>query len=190
MSIEKLAVFSEDGEKNTSGLFLTDGFPRAQKPARQWFNWLFNSVCKKINELIDQSEAYKVGDIYLTTLNHADATSVRLHHGYGTWTPYAQARALVGVGQTTDARGQTVTVTGGQEFGSASIVQTGEQVGAHTHPTDAQKQDGTTIVANGPFFDVLTLQSATVSENQDQADVQPMNITPPSKGTYFWVRVA
>lgn len=53
MSIEKLEEFARDGQKNTDELILTDGFPRPKFPARQWFNYLFNMLSLKINELID-----------------------------------------------------------------------------------------------------------------------------------------
>ena len=53
MAINKLPEFAKDGQKNTDDLVLTDGFPVLKKPARQWFNWLFNTVSLKINEIID-----------------------------------------------------------------------------------------------------------------------------------------
>ncbi|WP_198080348.1 hypothetical protein, partial [Acinetobacter calcoaceticus] len=51
--MDKLDEFSLNGPKNTDGLTLLSGFPSNKKPARQWFNWLFNSLTKKINEIID-----------------------------------------------------------------------------------------------------------------------------------------
>lgn len=56
MPVEKLIEFATAGAKNTTGLILEDGFPSNIKPARQWVNWLFNSLCVKVNELIDQLE--------------------------------------------------------------------------------------------------------------------------------------
>lgn len=56
MTIEKLTEFAklaDENSSNTQGLELEKGFPRLLQPARQWFNWLFNSLTKKINELID-----------------------------------------------------------------------------------------------------------------------------------------
>ena len=53
MAIEKLIEFAKDGQKNTDDLNLTDGFHVSKKPARQWFNWLFNSLTSKVNEIID-----------------------------------------------------------------------------------------------------------------------------------------
>lgn len=55
MAITKLTEFSKTGPKNTDGLALEVGFPAEQKPARQWFNWLFNALALKVNELIDET---------------------------------------------------------------------------------------------------------------------------------------
>lgn len=53
MTIDKLTVFSETGDKNTDDLNLTQGFPSKLQPARQWMNWLFNKITLKINSVID-----------------------------------------------------------------------------------------------------------------------------------------
>lgn len=54
MSIEKLTEFSKTGAKNTDELDLEAGFPVRLQPARQWMNWLFNALTKKLNEVVDQ----------------------------------------------------------------------------------------------------------------------------------------
>lgn len=64
MPIEKLPEFAKDGQKNTDDLTLLDGFPVGKKPARQWFNYLFNMLSLKINEIIDlttNDRAFGVG---------------------------------------------------------------------------------------------------------------------------------
>lgn len=56
MSIEKIIEFAgtaPESDKNTTDLDLSRGFPSRLHPARQWFNYLFNTVTKKINEIID-----------------------------------------------------------------------------------------------------------------------------------------
>lgn len=55
MTIEKLTEFAKDtNAKNLDGLNQNLGFPSKLQPARQWFNWLFNSLTAKINEIIDK----------------------------------------------------------------------------------------------------------------------------------------
>ena len=53
MTITKLDEFSQNGEKSSTGLNLINGFPAQQRPQRRWFNWLFNTLASKINEIID-----------------------------------------------------------------------------------------------------------------------------------------
>ncbi|MBK0062136.1 MULTISPECIES: pyocin knob domain-containing protein [unclassified Acinetobacter] len=55
MAVNKLPEFSKDGQKNTDGLNLEDGFPVNLKPARQWFNFLFNQLTISINQIIDEN---------------------------------------------------------------------------------------------------------------------------------------
>ncbi|WP_336943158.1 phage tail protein [Acinetobacter modestus] len=57
--INNLIEFAENGEKDITGLNQTNGFPAALKPARQWFNFLFNSLTSKINEVIAQVNTNK-----------------------------------------------------------------------------------------------------------------------------------
>lgn len=67
MTIDKLIVFSETGDKNTEGLDLSRGFPSKMQPARQWHNWLFNKITSKINEIIDT-----VGDLGRDKVSYID----------------------------------------------------------------------------------------------------------------------
>lgn len=54
IKIEKLLEFAKDGQKSIQGLSLLLGFPRDEKPARDWFNYLFNKSFSTINILIDE----------------------------------------------------------------------------------------------------------------------------------------
>lgn len=56
MPIEKLDEFAKNGQKSTEGIILENGFPQEEKPARQWFNYIFNAISIKTNELIDFSQ--------------------------------------------------------------------------------------------------------------------------------------
>ncbi|MGP9557225.1 phage baseplate protein [Psychrobacter sp. AOP7-A1-24] len=50
--IENIFEFAKDGERSDEGLILETGFPRNEKPARQWFNSLLHSMTAKTNEVI------------------------------------------------------------------------------------------------------------------------------------------
>lgn len=51
MAIQNLPEFAKNGQKNTDGLVLLDGFPVNKKPARQWMNFLFNQLTVAINAI-------------------------------------------------------------------------------------------------------------------------------------------
>lgn len=53
MSIDKLAEFAKDGDKNLDNLDVSKGFLQSEKPERQWFNKLFNLLTNKVNEVVD-----------------------------------------------------------------------------------------------------------------------------------------
>lgn len=69
MPIEKLTEFAKDGQKNTDELNLEVGFVVNRKPARQWFNYLFNMLSLKINELINLDPIARVEIINDLTTN-------------------------------------------------------------------------------------------------------------------------
>lgn len=71
MAINKLPEFAKDGQKNTDDLVLTDGFPVLKKPARQWFNYLFNMLSLKINELIELDQIARSEIVDNLTTNDA-----------------------------------------------------------------------------------------------------------------------
>lgn len=59
MPISKIEEFAKNGQKSTEGIILENGFPIEEKPARQWFNYLFNTSAKKTNEVIEALELQK-----------------------------------------------------------------------------------------------------------------------------------
>lgn len=71
MAINKLPEFAKDGQKNTDDLVLTDGFPVLKKPARQWFNYLFNMLSLKINEIIESDPVTRSEIVDNLTTNDA-----------------------------------------------------------------------------------------------------------------------
>ena len=61
----KLIEFAKEGSKSIAGLVLDFGFPREEKPAREWFNYLFNATFKTINDLIDELNQMRIELDYL-----------------------------------------------------------------------------------------------------------------------------
>ena len=79
MTIKKLIEFAETGDKNTDDLDLDRGFPSRLMPARQWFNWLFNSLTVKVNELIDVIDSpTSTLNLNLKKLNDSEVGVIKL----------------------------------------------------------------------------------------------------------------
>jgi len=88
-------------------------------------------------------EAYQVGDIYTTTLNHASSAEVAINKGYGTWARYAEGRTLVGMIDIPDYVGRYSSI--GNEFGENEHQLTVAEMPSHKH-------------GNGVALDSLTNQ--------------------------------
>lgn len=187
--INPLTVFASAGERNTDGLTQENGFPSAQKPARQWFNWLFHSVTTKINELVTavntivntpKDQPIKVGDVYLTTINHGNAAAVAAHHGYGTWEPTGGGTYLSLAG-TSDG----VTLVGGSVSGSHTHTITVDQLPPHSHTIAVGDNTGGGGVAE--------LAGPSGAANQETGSIgggQPIPIRPRTTTYYGWLRIA
>lgn len=195
MSIEKLEEFARDGEQSENGLVILDGFPRYEKPARQWFNSLFNTFSNKINTLVDAvneliaNEPLGVGDLYLTVKSYATAQEVADYHGYGTWERFAEGRALVGAATASDA--PTWTKTAQTVYGSythtlkeSELPSSGFKLKESSHHTVREHGGGGTSYAGGDHKDIFKPVSSDISGWEDQ----PHNIVQPSIVINVWVR--
>lgn len=150
MSIDKLTEFAklaDDKSSNTDGLELEKGFPTKLQPARQWFNWLMNTLTKKINEIIDGkldadatavsakklSKAINIGGVSFDGSQDIDLAGVNKKGNQdtsgnaATSTKLATARkiALSGIVQgeaNFDGSGDiTIETTGGETLGEKAI---------------------------------------------------------------------
>lgn len=74
MAIEKVLEFSREGLKSLTGLVPDLGFPREIKPAREWFNYLFNLIFSALNELIEETNKQRLEiDALTRRINAASA---------------------------------------------------------------------------------------------------------------------
>ncbi|WP_277561363.1 phage baseplate protein [Acinetobacter beijerinckii] len=122
--IENLIAFAENGEKDITGLNQTNGFPAALKPARQWFNYLFNSISVKINEVIERvnnnsTSLEGITDYFLpigTIISSFDADfNPNIKYPGTTWVLHAQGKVAVGLSTQTFDPEWTKTI--GTKFG-------------------------------------------------------------------------
>lgn len=130
-------------------------------------------------------QAYKVGDLYTTTISHANAAAVSVHHGYGTWARYAEGRTLVGFSTKPDDPSDYKTM--GKEFGSNTHTLTLEESPSHEHTVDMHSGsiDGTTRAGTQN-----TSSSAANIKTNSAGGGQPHNNIQPSKVVGQWLRIS
>lgn len=171
MTIQKLEEFAVNGDKSITGLNLTTGFPRQQKPFRQWMNYLFNWSTVKTNEIIDLvnglefkvailSKPIAVGELFITTNEYATAAQVAARHGYGTWVRFAEGRTLVGYSSTAD-NGEQYRIMK-NTFGANTHLLTTDESASHAH-------------GNGVALDSITNQDAAASFRGSKPITPPAN---------------
>ena len=214
MSINKLSEFAVNGDKSISGLTLTTGFPRQQKPYRQWMNYLFNWLSAKTNQLVDEVNTLnekvtplltpiRVGELFVTTTDYTSAAQVAERHGYGTWQRFAEGKTLVGYsaqsGEIDDYRIM------GNEFGENTHTLVTAETPSHTHSTAPWNKFGarasdTTSNTSGVSFDRTNIAEElaignfstanwTLATERSIGDNQPHNNIQPSIVVAYWLRV-
>ncbi|MHB4777531.1 phage baseplate protein [Klebsiella pneumoniae] len=75
---------------------------------------------------------YPVGSIYM---NYSRGNNPRDFFGEGTWAAYSQGRVLIGVGQTSDSRGEVRNYGAGSAGGEYQHVLTEAEMPSHQHAT-------------------------------------------------------
>ena len=156
-----------------------------------------------------KTETYKVGDIYMTTINHADAAAVKAHHGYGTWTRYAEGRAPVGFSDNASDIAEYKTM--GNTFGDNTHQLKVDEMPKHVHRLAVSgwspANQNTSLSASQVVLSSKVLDSSmrlssilddVLSDNYtieptDWASAggnQPHNNIQPSIVTGYWLRTA
>ena len=155
-----------------------------------------------LKQQIGSVEAYKVGDIYTTTINHVSAAAVAAHHGYGTWVRYAEGRTVVG--QSTQAADPDDYKTIGNEFGENKHKLTIEEMPSHKHSHSSRFQHFMSphfrgeSISSGDFdqreqeFQLHQISAAEFAEAKEESrgGDQPHNNIQPSIVAGCWLRTA
>lgn len=215
MIINKLVEFAKDGDKSISGLSIITGFPRQQKPYRQWMNYLFNLVFYKTNEIIGEVNAINkivepltqpiaVGEGFFTVNDYRSPQEVAEIKGYGTWRRFAEGRTLVGYSDSEESIDDYRIM--GNEFGTNEEQLSISQMPKHKHAYKASHEGGVGAL-NDPTGFFSTNSSEPIikhdSSNPDGTSVQlngngnnlyseggdqPHNNTQPSVVVAYWLR--
>ena len=155
-----------------------------------------------LKQQIGSVEAYKVGDIYTTTINHVSAAAVAAHHGYGTWVRYAEGRTVVG--QSTKAADPDDYKTIGNTFGENEHKLTIEETPSHKHSHSSRFQHfmsphfrGESISSGDTAqreqeFQLHQISAAEFAEAKEESrgGDQPHNNIQPSIVAGCWLRTA
>ena len=136
-----------------------------------------------------KTETYKVGDIYMTTIDHADPAAVKAHHGYGTWVRYAEGRAPVGFSDNTGDIAEYKTM--GNTFGENTHKLTIEEMPSHYHTSTDYTAEGTDYDNNSMYYGDPgagniegTIKTGSTGGNQPHNNIQPSIVTG------YWLRTA
>lgn len=153
-------------------------------------SYSFNGTYDKPNDVLRRSDLdaiikdalrYKVGDLYLTTTNLDPSVIL----GYGTWSRFAQGRALVGVSENLSS--PDWTRINGNNFGSYTHTLTIDEMPRHNHTlSDAAGTSG-----GGVSADLNSNQGGqTTSAIGYAGSNQPHNIVQPSSVVSIWQRTS
>ena len=132
-----------------------------------------------------KTETYKVGDIYMTTIAHADPAAVKAHHGYGTWVRYAEGRAPVGFSDNASDIAEYKTM--GNTFGENTHKLTIEEMPSHNF--NINFVTGSISGTGRPATESSSSAAANLKTETLGADV-PHNNIQPSIVTGYWLRTA
>ena len=136
-----------------------------------------------------KTETYKVGDIYMTTINHADPAAVKAHHGYGTWVRYAEGRAPVGFSDNASDIAEYKTM--GNTFGENTHKLTIEEMPSHDHKNNDCVAEGTDYNSNNMYYgDPGAGNIEGIFKTGSTGGDQPHNNIQPSIVTGYWLRTA
>lgn len=138
---------------------------------------------------------YKVGDIYITTVNGDPSTRL----GYGTWERFAEGKTLVGFTTSVSNTIPEWAKVAGSEFGSYSHKLSESELPKHKHGTNTRvdTSDGLLIdndlaytTSYGRRTDWLEERSSKTTYTSVVGGDQPHNNVQPSIVVYFWKRIS
>lgn len=125
-----------------SEVLRTTGYDKDQVPTAQELNWQLNNIHLWIEHLLGRIEGvssqpllslqdvYPIGSIYINGTSDINPSTL---FGFGTWVKISQGRVLIGVGSTSDARGENLAFTLGQEGGEFKHMLSINEMAPHQH---------------------------------------------------------
>ena len=167
----------------------TYGYSPNDTLTAQELNWQLNNLYQQIVELKTQLATPSQTPVNELKLIVGDDRNPATIYGYGTWTPFAQGRTLIGAGTTTDANGTSRSFTGGATGGEFTHTQTVAEMPEHSH------QNSIPIYTGGNSGSAGIDRNQTSGGNYSFASGatgggQPFNVMQPYTVVYIWRRVS
>lgn len=171
------------------------GYDPIDTPTSQELNWQFNNVYLQLLELKAQLATPQQTPVNELKLIVGDNRNPAVIYGYGTWSPYAQGRTLVGAGTGTDINGVQRSFAGGSTGGEYVHTLTQAEIPSHAHSIKLQYQgnnkasEGNAYAANSEIQqnDIVGTDTRTT---ESTGGGQAFNVTQPFQTIYIWVRTA
>lgn len=162
------------------------GFDWEQEPTAEEMNWMFFKIYKALEDLNSRTVVagqLPVGSIYT---NRTDSRNPAIILGYGTWVSLA-GRVVIGVGEVTDSRGETIEIEPGTFGGEIRHQLTVDESPAHIHAlnTDGVAGGRVGILQGGLHAGSGKISSSTTSVGGNQ----PHNNMQPWLSAYMWERI-
>ena len=161
----------------------------------QELNWQFNNLYEQIVELKTQLSTPSQTPINELKFIADDNRNPAIIYGYGTWTPYAQGRAIIGAGTGTDVNGVQRSFSGGSTGGEYVHTQTVAEMPSHAHSMALQFQgnkkpsEGTAYAAHREIQQGA-IEGSDTRSTEATGGGQPMNVMSPYIAVYIWKRVS
>jgi len=171
------------------------GYNPISTPTAQELNWQFNNLYLQILELKTQLATPSQTPINELKLIVGDNRNPNLIYGYGTWSPYAQGRTLIGAGTGTDDNGKQISFAGDSKGGNYEKALTQAEMPAHAHAIKLQYQgnnkasEGSAYAANseiqqGDIGGTDTRTTETSGSGQAFSTLSPYDVI------YIWKRIS
>lgn len=171
------------------------GFDPIDTPTSQELNWQFNNLYQQITELKAQLSTPSQTPINELKMIVGDNRNPSVIYGYGTWSPFAQGRTLIGAGTGTDVNGVQRSFSGGSTGGEYVHTQTVAEMPSHAHSMVLQFQgnnkasEGTAYAANREIQQG-DIEGSDTRSTETTGGGQPMNVMQPFITVFIWKRVS
>lgn len=173
----------------------TYGYAPNSEPTAQELNWQLNNLHLQIAELKTQLSNPSQTPINELKFITGDNRNPAVIYGYGTWTPYAQGRVLVGAGTGTDANGLQRSFSDGSTGGEYAHTMSESEMPNHAHSIDFAYQGSDKASEGGALVPDREIQQNDIEgyntrTTKTTGGGQAFNVTQPYISLYIWRRVA